>query len=158
MIDTQFLRKNAHIDYTRVGAVSQDPPAVRENVAVLRLSKALWSRSAAFGKSINPTLNGGHATRRALRPPMRFWFRSATIPRCTHQEPLRVFQELIPTAASAEVRNLTSLIPFRCLANRDFEFASAASREPALFHCSGCYRCLVFQECPVVSPDAIIPG
>ncbi len=44
-----------------------------ENVAVLRLSKALQSRSAAFGKFINPTLNGRHATRRALRPPKCFW-------------------------------------------------------------------------------------
>ena len=42
-------------------------------VAVLRLSKALQSRSAAFGKFINPTLNGKHAARRALRPPKCFW-------------------------------------------------------------------------------------
>jgi len=27
----------------------------------------------AFGKFINPTLNGEHATRRVLRPSKRFW-------------------------------------------------------------------------------------
>ncbi len=45
----------------------------RENVAVPRLSKALQSRSAAFGKFINPTLNSGQATRRVPWPPKRFW-------------------------------------------------------------------------------------
>ena len=47
--------------------------SAREIVAVLRPSKALQSPSAAFGKFINPTLNGRHATRRTLWPPKRFW-------------------------------------------------------------------------------------
>ena len=46
---------------------------VGEIVAILRPSKALQSPSAAFGKFINPTLNGRHATRRTLWPPKRFW-------------------------------------------------------------------------------------
>jgi len=43
----------------------------REIVAVLRLSKAIYSRSAAFGEFINPPFHRYFAPRSALRPAKR---------------------------------------------------------------------------------------
>jgi len=41
---------------------------VWENVVVLRPSKAIYSHSTAFGKSINPTFHRQPANRRARQP------------------------------------------------------------------------------------------